>query len=70
MADSGKVLGMCSYCNELTRVYEQEDEYRSIFLVCLRCINDINVRLRLDDLQKKLRKRRLQDDDEGYSGVA
>mgnify|MGYP006289307129 CR=1 FL=1 len=28
-------------CNELGPVYEQEDEYRPLFLVCLRCIKDI-----------------------------
>jgi len=72
MGDNGQVMGMCNYCNELGRVYEQEDEYRSIFLVCLRCINDINTRLRLDDLQRRLRKRRMIDDDEdqSYSGSA
>jgi hypothetical protein len=58
MGDSGKVLGMCNYCQELGTVYEQEDEYRSIFLVCLRCIKDIQTRIRLDDLQNKLRRRR------------
>jgi hypothetical protein len=58
MGDSTKKLGMCNYCQELGPVYEQEDEVRPIFLVCLRCITDIQTRIRLDDLQNKLRRRR------------
>lgn len=42
-------MGMCNYCNELTQVYEQEDEYRSLFLVCKRCIKDIFVRIDIDE---------------------
>lgn len=38
---SGRTLGVCNFCNELTRVYEQEDEYRSLFILCMRCIKDI-----------------------------
>jgi hypothetical protein len=58
MEVSDKKLGMCNYCQELGPVYEQEDEHRSLFLVCLRCIKDIQARIRLDDLQNKLRRRR------------
>lgn len=58
MGDSAKKLGMCNYCQELGPVYEQEDDVRPIFLVCLRCIKDIQARIRLDDLQNKLRRRR------------
>ena len=43
------VMGMCNYCNELTKVYEQEDEHRSLFLVCIRCIKDIFVRINIDE---------------------
>lgn len=69
MVDNNKVLGMCNYCQELTRVYEQEDEVRPTFLVCLRCLTDISTRIRLDDLQNRLRRRRAQAqaEDEGYS---
>lgn len=47
--DNDPVMGMCNYCNELTQVYEQEDEYRSLFLVCKRCIKDIFVRIDIDE---------------------
>ncbi len=43
------VMGMCNYCNELTKVYEQEDEHRSLFLVCKSCIKDIFVRIDIDE---------------------
>jgi hypothetical protein len=43
------VMGMCNYCNELTRVYEQEDEHRAVFLVCVRCIGDIITRIKIDE---------------------
>jgi translation initiation factor 2 beta subunit (eIF-2beta)/eIF-5 len=42
-------MGMCNYCNELTKVYEQEDEHRSLFLVCKSCIKDIFVRIDIDE---------------------
>lgn len=69
MSDSEKKLGMCNYCQELGPVYEQEDEHRPLFLVCLRCIKDIQSRIRLDELQQKLRKRRRlhELEEEGYS---
>ena len=44
-----KKLGMCNFCAELGPVYEQEDEHRAIFLVCLRCIKDVMKRLYLDE---------------------
>ena len=43
-----KKMGMCNFCAELGSVYEQEDEYRALFLVCLRCIKDIVHRIDLD----------------------
>ena len=42
-------MGMCNYCNELTRVFEQEDEHRAVFLVCARCIGDIITRIKIDE---------------------
>ena len=45
---SGKKLGMCNFCAELGPVYEQEDEYRAIFLICLRCVKDVMKRLDMD----------------------
>jgi hypothetical protein len=46
--DSRKKLGMCNFCAELGPVYEQEDEYRALFLVCLRCVKDVMKRLDMD----------------------
>ena len=43
-----KKLGMCNFCAELGPVYEQEDEYRALFLVCLRCLKDVMKRIDLD----------------------
>lgn len=46
--DDRKKLGMCNFCAELGPVYEQEDEYRAVFLVCLRCLKDVVKRIDLD----------------------
>ena len=46
--DDRKKLGMCNFCAELGPVYEQEDEYRALFLVCLRCLKDVMKRIDLD----------------------
>lgn len=40
---------MCNFCAELGPVYEQEDEYRALFLVCLRCLKDVMTRLYMDE---------------------
>jgi hypothetical protein len=34
-------VGVCNFCNDVARVYEQEDEYRKLFVLCMRCIRDI-----------------------------
>jgi len=39
---------MCNFCAELGPVYEQEDDYRALFLVCLRCLKDVMKRLDMD----------------------
>jgi hypothetical protein len=39
---------MCNFCAELGPVYEQEDEYRALFLVCLRCVKDVMKRIDMD----------------------
>ena len=46
--DDRKKLGMCNFCAELGPVYEQEDEYGALFLVCLRCLKDVMKRIDLD----------------------
>jgi hypothetical protein len=43
-----KKLGMCNFCAELGPVYEQEDDYRALFLVCLRCLKDVMKRIDMD----------------------
>lgn len=47
--DDSRKLGMCNFCAELGPVYEQEDEYRAVFLICLRCIKDVMKRLYMDE---------------------
>ena len=34
-------MGICNFCNSVARVYEQEDEYQTIFVLCMSCLRDI-----------------------------
>jgi hypothetical protein len=52
-----KKLGVCNFCNDLGPVYEQEDEYRPLFLVCKRCIGDIFTGLESSERSKNIRKK-------------
>lgn len=51
------VLGQCNYCQQLGRVYEQEDEYRALFLVCVNCITDIFQGIEIEERRKDIKKR-------------
>jgi hypothetical protein len=51
------VLGQCNYCQQLGRVYVQEDEYRPLFLVCIKCITDILQGVDIEKRREEIRRR-------------
>ena len=51
------VMGMCNYCQELGRVYEQEDTERPVFLICKRCISDVFAGLDAADRSRIIRQK-------------
>jgi translation initiation factor 2 beta subunit (eIF-2beta)/eIF-5 len=66
-----KLMGRCTWCQEIRRVFEQEDGDRVVFLVCANCIKD--VMQSYDRLQSYFK--RLNEDDgpgsyfTGYKGA-
>jgi hypothetical protein len=51
-----RVMGMCSYCQNLGLVYEQEDQTRSLFLICHNCITDVVEGIELDTKRNEIRR--------------
>lgn len=43
-----RVMGMCSYCQALGPVYEQESQTASLFLICRNCVIDVVRGIELD----------------------
>jgi hypothetical protein len=51
-----RLMGMCSYCQNLCPVYEQEDTTRSLFLICHNCIADVMDGIELDTKRNEIRR--------------
>lgn len=41
MVNERRLMGRCTWCQEIRRVFEQEDANRAVFLVCTDCIKDV-----------------------------